>query len=128
MFKKLCALSFVVTTAAYSMDLKQITKISVETISKGYVMSVQVNDHTVIRDVKEALRDDEGFPVNMQRLNTVQSTWLGFHSQQSWHPLFGYSNVRSDALRNDQNVKAVMSEYETDRFELSFITPTHNNQ
>jgi hypothetical protein len=135
MVKKFFAISLLMASAVYGMDseqdrtptlqpwVEQATKVTVETALKGYMLTVPVDNETTVHDVKQGLCDSQGIALDLQNLNTIRSTWLGFHVQKSHGKLFGYSDTRSGALCDDQNVKCVMNQFNTDRFELWLRLP-----
>ena len=70
--------------------------------------TIQIDDNTIIKDIKTELFDREGILVEQQVLHAASTNW--------W--MLGLTKNFSGPLPNDNNVKEIMSKHNTDVLRL----------
>ena len=94
------------SAACFAME-NELSTLKIKTTK--YDIPVSIGENTTVLGVKKSLLQNEGISIEQQSLNAVtRSIW----------PFWFIAANRSPVLNNDQNVKTIMDQYNTDTFEL----------
>lgn len=111
MFKKLCVLSFLVTTAAYSMNSNMVLLRVRYAVLGDKTCVIPVDGTTTVADVKKTCRENGYTKSNVE---LVLTTGLVKGQLNQLH--MSYIKV----LSNDENMKSLMSVHATHTADLGF--------